>query len=166
MENKTAEKIAWQCFPIKSKVTCKNLAHLEAKKNQPKKSLRLVMRSPLHLFTADERRPSTGSSLYHKVYSSSSSSSSSESGSEGSESEDDDDQEESEEGSDEESESDSDETESESEEEEEEAPNENKVDAVLTVGVDVEQQIMQDQEMTSDIAKEEQGEIVYYKGSI
>ena len=31
-ENKTAEKITGQCFPIKSKVTCKNLAHLEAKK--------------------------------------------------------------------------------------------------------------------------------------
>ena len=32
MKNKTAEKITGQCFPIKSKVTCKNLAHLEAKK--------------------------------------------------------------------------------------------------------------------------------------
>ena len=30
MKNKTAEKITGQCFPVKSKVTCKNLAHLEA----------------------------------------------------------------------------------------------------------------------------------------
>ena len=32
-ENKTAEKITRQCFPAKSKVTCKNLARLEAKKS-------------------------------------------------------------------------------------------------------------------------------------
>ena len=33
-KNKTAEKITGQCFPIKSKVTCKNLTHLEAKKKK------------------------------------------------------------------------------------------------------------------------------------
>ena len=32
MKNKTAEKIARQCFSVKSKVTCKNLTHLEARK--------------------------------------------------------------------------------------------------------------------------------------
>ena len=37
-KNKTAEKIAGQRFPIKSKVTCKNLTHLEAKKNPGLKS--------------------------------------------------------------------------------------------------------------------------------
>ena len=31
MKKKTAEKIMGQCFPVKSKVTCKNLAHLEGK---------------------------------------------------------------------------------------------------------------------------------------
>ena len=47
MKNKTAEKITQKCFPVKSKVTCKNIAHLEAKKNQPKKSPRLLMQAPL-----------------------------------------------------------------------------------------------------------------------
>ena len=31
--NKTAEKITGQCFPVKSKITCKKLVHFEAKKN-------------------------------------------------------------------------------------------------------------------------------------
>ena len=35
-ENKTVEKITGQCFPIKSKVTCKSLAHLEEKTNDLK----------------------------------------------------------------------------------------------------------------------------------
>ena len=33
MKNKTAEKITRQCFPVKCKVACKNLAHLEGKKS-------------------------------------------------------------------------------------------------------------------------------------
>ena len=43
-----AQKIMGQCFPV-SKVTSKNLAHLEAKKVQPKKFLRLLMQWPLQL---------------------------------------------------------------------------------------------------------------------
>ena len=31
-KNKTAEKITGQCFPVKSKVTCKNLAYLDEEK--------------------------------------------------------------------------------------------------------------------------------------
>ena len=50
IKDKTAEKITGQYFPVKSKVTCKNLAHLEAKKKKrPKKSLTLVMQAPLQL---------------------------------------------------------------------------------------------------------------------
>ena len=37
-KNETAEKIIGQCFHVKSKVTCKNLAHLEEKKNNGLKS--------------------------------------------------------------------------------------------------------------------------------
>ena len=94
------------------------------------------------MFTADEKRPSTGSSLYHKVYSSSSS----ESESDESESED---EEDSEEGSDEESESESDE-ETESESEEEQAH-----DEMMTAKVE-------DQEMTSVFTVKKQGEIVSF----
>ena len=49
--NKTAENLTTQSFCFKSKVTCKNLAHLEANKKtkQPKKSLtRLVCRCPFN----------------------------------------------------------------------------------------------------------------------
>ncbi|XP_078363244.1 uncharacterized protein LOC144647329 isoform X3 [Oculina patagonica] len=99
---------------------------------------------------ADERRPSTGSSLYHTLYSSSSSSS--ESGSEESESEE---EEESEEGSDEESESDSEE-ESESESEEEETQDENKEQEELEVEMEVDQQFDKDQEMAAILVEEKQ----------
>ena len=55
-KNKTAEKIAGQCCPVKSKVTCKNSAHLDEAKKPAKKSLyRLEMQAPLQL-----------KSLYHK----------------------------------------------------------------------------------------------------
>ena len=51
MKNKTAEKIKGQCFPIKSRITCKNLAHLKVKKKKkkkrPKKSLMLFMQATL-----------------------------------------------------------------------------------------------------------------------
>ena len=49
-EKKKAGKITQQCFPAKSNVTCKNLAHLEAK-DQPKESLtnRVVMLAPLQI---------------------------------------------------------------------------------------------------------------------
>lgn len=107
-----------------------------------------------YLLVADERRPSTGSSLYHKVYSSSSS----ESESEGSESEDDD--VESEEGSDEESETESetdDETESESEEEKEQIE-----DELLIVNKDTKQQILKDQEMAPVLVERETGETIYH----
>ena len=109
------------------------------------------------LFTADERRPSTGSSLYHKVYSSSSS----ESGSDDSESEDDeDDQEESEEESDEESESESEsesDDESESECEEDEGQHEDKLKAIK---LEAEEKIERDQEMTPVVVEKEQGEFI------
>lgn len=111
-------------------------------------------------FKADERRPSTGSSLYHTLYSSSSSSS--ESGSEESESEDD--EEESEEGSGEESESESeDESESESEEDEtqdgnkEEEKEGNKEEEKLEVKMEIEQPIGEDQEMVAVLVKNKQG---------
>ena len=44
------EKITRQC-PVKSKVTCKNLAHLEAQNKRPKKSLTMLlnMQVPLQL---------------------------------------------------------------------------------------------------------------------
>ena len=48
-KNKTAKKITGQNFPIKSKVTCKNLAYLEAKKKSHKKSLTLLLHMPLQL---------------------------------------------------------------------------------------------------------------------
>ena len=111
------------------------------------------------LFTADERRPSTGSSLYHKVYSSSSS----ESGSGESESEDDEDdeEEESEEGSDEESESESesdDESESECEkDEEQEGQHEDKL---IAIKMEAEKQIERDQEITPVVVEKEQGEFI------
>ena len=47
MKNKTAEKIMGQCFPVKSKVKCKNLAHLAEKKKRPKKSFSLLTQAPL-----------------------------------------------------------------------------------------------------------------------
>ena len=47
-KTKTAEKIMGQCFPVKSKVKCKNLAHLaEKKKQRPKKSFSLLTQAPL-----------------------------------------------------------------------------------------------------------------------
>ena len=31
-EKQNSNEVTWQCFPFKSKVTCKNVAHLEGKK--------------------------------------------------------------------------------------------------------------------------------------
>ena len=105
-------------------------------------------------FKADERRPSTGSSLYHTLYSSSSSSS--ESGSEESESEDEE-EEESEEGSREESESES-EDESESESEEDEMQDGNKEEERLEVELEIEQPVGKDQEMVAVPVRNKQGD--------
>ena len=52
-KNKTAEKITGQCFPLKSRVTCKNLTDLAARKERPKKSLTLFMHAHLQLFYYD-----------------------------------------------------------------------------------------------------------------
>ena len=41
-KNKTTEKIMGQCFSVKSKVKCKNSAHLEVKKKTPKKTTYVV----------------------------------------------------------------------------------------------------------------------------
>ena len=106
-------------------------------------------------FKADERRPSTGSSLYHTLYSSSSSSS--ESGSEESESEDEEEEEESEEGSREESESES-EDESESESEEDEMQDGNKEEERLEVELEIEQPVGKDQEMVAVPVRNKQGD--------
>ena len=48
-KNKTAEKITGQCFPVKSKVICKNWVHLEAKKKRPKMSLPWFFHAALQL---------------------------------------------------------------------------------------------------------------------
>lgn len=123
---------------------------------KPNKQLYYCVRSSL--LTADERRPSTGSSLYHKVYSSSSS----ESGSDESESEDDeDDEEESEEGSDEESESESEsDDESESECEEDEGQEGQHEDKLIAIKMEAEKQIERDQEITPVVVEKEQGEFI------
>ena len=125
---------------------------------KPNKQLYYCVHSSL--FTADERRPSTGSSLYHKVYSSSSS----ESGSDESESEDDeDDEEESEEGSDEESESESEsesDDESESECEEDEGQEGQHEDKLIAIKMEAETQIERDQEITPVVVEKEQGEFI------
>ena len=47
-EKQNSRKNYRAMFSVKSKVTCKNLAHLEAKK-QPKKSLMLFIQVPLQL---------------------------------------------------------------------------------------------------------------------
>ena len=59
-KNKTAEKITGQCFPVKSRVTCKNLTHLAARKERPKKSLTLFMHAHLQLFYYDIDLPNFG----------------------------------------------------------------------------------------------------------
>lgn len=111
---------------------------------------------------ADERRPSTGSSLYHTVYSSSSSSS--ESGSDESESDGEDEEEEEEEevesgeGSGDESESESDE-ESESESEDEARQDVVKDEQQLEVKVDVEQEIDKGSNMVAVLVEKHQDEV-------
>lgn len=106
---------------------------------------------------AEERRRSTGSSLYHKVYSSDSSESESNASDSEDDRDDDDDneEEESEEESPSESDSESeDETDSESEEEKEQYP-----DKTTVVEMDVEHQGEKDQEVR-EVAKEQQVDIV------
>ena len=49
ISRKRKTKQQGQCFPVKSKVTCKNWAHLGQKKKTPKKSLILLMHASLQL---------------------------------------------------------------------------------------------------------------------
>ena len=51
-KTKQQKKLQGECFPVKSKVTCKNWAHLETKKIRPKRSLTWLLHEALQLLLA------------------------------------------------------------------------------------------------------------------